>query len=272
MKLGDFGLAFNYYEERLTREQFYGTPLYSSPEQLQNGHISFSSDIFSLGVIIFEMLISPLQSQNQKVQLIENLKATGAIPSWLDSNSSFKLQFLIQLIKNLTKVEPRQRLSSSSILTAFKDNIMKEQIITDRGSYSKILKIIFNDCHKYHTKPKFCQNSHFDKNRFKQFNRFFEKLGFQGHQVAQVTNKRSDHSQKLLSEGGELFYYDRDPLLAFTKLSIGFKVEFVYGYFNKLTPLTFCCFLIKDHPARYVEYSLIIFQLVDPNFSIFFQY
>jgi serine/threonine-protein kinase len=60
LKLLDFGIAkirSGEGEDALTRTGlFLGTPLYSSPEQIQGGKVDSRSDLYSLGVLLYEML------------------------------------------------------------------------------------------------------------------------------------------------------------------------------------------------------------------------
>lgn len=56
-KIGDFGFArkFNYLEEMVV-SPFIGTPFYMSPQLLKSEYYSMKCDIFSLGVLFFEIL------------------------------------------------------------------------------------------------------------------------------------------------------------------------------------------------------------------------
>lgn len=59
VKIIDFGLARSI-QASIESGVFTGTPAYASPEQLRGGQIDERSDIFSLGVILFEMLTGNL--------------------------------------------------------------------------------------------------------------------------------------------------------------------------------------------------------------------
>jgi serine/threonine protein kinase len=58
VKILDFGITkfLSSTESIAISEEFYGTLPYCSPEQLDGGHIDSRSDIYSLGVMMFEML------------------------------------------------------------------------------------------------------------------------------------------------------------------------------------------------------------------------
>lgn len=57
VKITDFGIARLTEEPALTQDgQIFGTPSYMSPEQIEGRAIDHRSDIFSLGVVLFEML------------------------------------------------------------------------------------------------------------------------------------------------------------------------------------------------------------------------
>ncbi|MDH5511133.1 MAG: PEGA domain-containing protein [Nitrospinota bacterium] len=57
VKITDFGLARLQEAEAITKAgHTVGSPLYMSPEQLQSGDIDFRSDIFSMGVVYYELL------------------------------------------------------------------------------------------------------------------------------------------------------------------------------------------------------------------------
>jgi serine/threonine-protein kinase len=57
VKLTDFGIARLIEEPALTSNgQIFGTPSYMSPEQIEGKHIDHRSDLFGVGVVLYEML------------------------------------------------------------------------------------------------------------------------------------------------------------------------------------------------------------------------
>lgn len=55
VKLGDFGIARVLSNTRSKAKTVVGTPYYLSPEIIESSPYSFKSDVWSLGVLLFEM-------------------------------------------------------------------------------------------------------------------------------------------------------------------------------------------------------------------------
>lgn len=56
IKLGDFGLAKNLNKSHQVLKDLMGTPLYIAPEIFDENGYSFPADVWSLGVIMFELM------------------------------------------------------------------------------------------------------------------------------------------------------------------------------------------------------------------------
>lgn len=57
LKFIDFGLSHSNSDEKFSNEFFgIGTPLYAAPEQVNGERSSYSADIFSLGMVLFEII------------------------------------------------------------------------------------------------------------------------------------------------------------------------------------------------------------------------
>lgn len=69
-KLMDFGIAKREDASLTQTGTFLGTPSYASPEQIKEGQATFRSDIFSFGVMVFEMLSGVLPFPGTSINTI----------------------------------------------------------------------------------------------------------------------------------------------------------------------------------------------------------
>lgn len=107
--ISDFGIAkFANSSVNLTSSGIIGTPTYMSPEQAQGDEVDGRSDIYSLGVILFEMLSgkTPFEATTPLVMAMKH--ATEPAPNILDVNPSLPHGVKSVLEKVLSK-KPEQR-------------------------------------------------------------------------------------------------------------------------------------------------------------------
>ena len=83
----------------------FGTFLYSSPESINDNLYSFSSDIYSLGIILFEML-NKFTTIMEKTISITNLRDKNEFNKELLENHSDKTKFILQLINKNIMIRP----------------------------------------------------------------------------------------------------------------------------------------------------------------------
>uniref|UniRef100_K3ZLQ4 Protein kinase domain-containing protein n=1 Tax=Setaria italica TaxID=4555 RepID=K3ZLQ4_SETIT len=94
-KIADFGMSrlFGQQQSRIITQKRVGTLGYMAPEYINNGLISYKSDIFSLGVIIIELLIGsrdyPQSSETSFEHVIENMRQSSARHEFLTVSSFF---------------------------------------------------------------------------------------------------------------------------------------------------------------------------------------
>ena len=112
MKIGDFGIAKVLNSTKSKAKTVMGTPYYLSPEIVNAEPYSFKSDIWSLGVLLYEMCaFQPPFTANTLVQLTKKILKGSYAP--------LKGKFdkdIDNLIGSLLVIDPNQRPNINQIL------------------------------------------------------------------------------------------------------------------------------------------------------------
>ncbi|CAH0562470.1 unnamed protein product [Brassicogethes aeneus] len=120
IKVGDFGLVKDV-EDSLdeTKKNIslisnghtieVGTQLYMSPEQLKNGNYDYKVDIYSLGLIFFELLV-PFSTDMERFKILSQLRK-GEFPSYF--KDKFPNEY--KILKEMLCEDPRKRLTTIGI-------------------------------------------------------------------------------------------------------------------------------------------------------------
>jgi len=127
--LMDFGVAHATYLCTLaTRTTFIGTPYYMSPDQLSGEDVDGRSDIYSLGVVFFEMLTGqrPFKEKDPLKVLIQHQKVLPPRPSsW---NEDIPPELDVVILRMLAK-DPGDRYQSvEALLVDLQDYMVREGI------------------------------------------------------------------------------------------------------------------------------------------------
>jgi eukaryotic-like serine/threonine-protein kinase len=115
IKLIDFGIAANVGSRRITftkLSQTMGTPDYISPEQVRGKRGDARSDIYALGVMLYEMLTGkvPFTGANAFLIMNDRLLNSPVPPRQIDPQISPQLQ---EIIYRAIEREPRNRYASA---------------------------------------------------------------------------------------------------------------------------------------------------------------
>ncbi|CAD8161483.1 unnamed protein product [Paramecium pentaurelia] len=127
LKLTDFGLSKQYDTQDMKFFTFVGTPEYIAPEiLLKSGHNS-SVDWWSLGILLYEMLVgyTPFRDQSNNLRVIENkiIQSEILFPDFVSNEAK-------DIISQLLNKDPNNRLGSRSV-DQIKKHIFFSQINWD---------------------------------------------------------------------------------------------------------------------------------------------
>ena len=109
IKVLDFGISV---EEGKKEKKIMGSPLYMSPEQVTGEEIGFKTDIYSLGVTLYQMVTGkePYPADISKEELFEKIKKTPLLSFKEDClNLSEKM---IEIIQKATNKKQEKRFES----------------------------------------------------------------------------------------------------------------------------------------------------------------
>jgi len=118
--LGDFGIAARSEELTGLPSMSVGTLAYMSPEQLEGQVVDGRSDIYSLGVVLFEMLTGRLPYQATEPTKLRREVAGG--PSALFSKDDQVSPQLRRICKKCLSRNPAERYSAEELATALRES------------------------------------------------------------------------------------------------------------------------------------------------------
>jgi serine/threonine protein kinase/CheY-like chemotaxis protein len=111
LALTDFGLALNdNVDDAMTAlGSVVGTPLYMSPEQCDGARADGRSDLYALGIVLFEMLTGRRPFAADSVAMVMLLHATAPIPEL-----PWELSMFQPMVDRLLDKDPAQRYSTAN--------------------------------------------------------------------------------------------------------------------------------------------------------------
>jgi len=132
IKITDFGIAKSLIEDNTKTLNILGTAYYISPEQAQGKILSYSTDIYSLGVVMYEMLTAdlPFRGENSIEISLKHINEKPLNPSNLVSSIPLEIE---KIVMHCLEKNPQKRYESVSALKSDLQNFLdKKPIFIER--------------------------------------------------------------------------------------------------------------------------------------------
>ena len=125
VKVTDFGIARLMSQSNTLTKEALGSVHYISPEQAKGGRVDNRSDIYSLGVVMYEMMSGrpPYDGESPVAVAIKHINGGAPMPSTLNPNIPGGLE---QIIMHAMAVEPAERYASTTKMLADMDEFRKD--------------------------------------------------------------------------------------------------------------------------------------------------
>jgi len=116
VRVTDFGLA-GFVEEFAGRDVAAGTPAYMAPEQLSGREVSVKSDVYSLGLVLYELFTGKRMFEGTTREQIERSRTTTQTPT-LTSLSEDLDPAIERIVQKCLETEPAARPTSALAVAA----------------------------------------------------------------------------------------------------------------------------------------------------------
>ena len=128
VKVTDFGIARLMSKGNTLTKEALGSVHYISPEQAKGGRVDNRSDIYSLGVVMYEMMCGcpPYDGDSPVSVAIQHINGGAAMPSTLNPNIPGGLE---QIIMKAMSLEPDDRYASAAKMLVDMDDFRKDPTI-----------------------------------------------------------------------------------------------------------------------------------------------
>ena len=124
VKVTDFGIARVVSKSNTLTKEALGSVHYISPEQAKGGRVDNRSDLYSLGVVMYEMMTGrpPYDGESPVAVAIQHINGGAAMPSTLNPNIPGGLE---QIIMKTMALEPAGRYPSATAMLYDMDEFRK---------------------------------------------------------------------------------------------------------------------------------------------------
>ncbi len=134
VKIMDFGIARFARDERINRDRAIGSVHYISPEQASGGITDAKSDIYSMGIIMYEMLTGKLPFDGDTPELVATKQIQALAESPLKINPEIPKGLVDILVRAMQK-EPSNRYQSAAEMLRDIDEFKKNPDILFEYKY-----------------------------------------------------------------------------------------------------------------------------------------
>ena len=128
VKVADFGIARVMSKSNTLTKEALGSVHYISPEQAKGGRVDSRSDIYSLGVVMYEMMTGrpPFDGESPVAVAIQHINGNAAMPSTLNPNIPGGLE---QIIMKAMSRNPAMRYPTEAAMLYDMDEFRKNPAI-----------------------------------------------------------------------------------------------------------------------------------------------
>ena len=144
VKVTDFGIARLMSQSNTLTKEALGSVHYISPEQAKGGRVDNRSDLYSLGIVMYEMMTgrAPYDGDSPVAVAIQHINGGAAMPSVLNPNIPGGLE---QIIMKCMATDPAQRYNSATALLYDLEELRKDPEIifnfADADPLEEVLKV-----------------------------------------------------------------------------------------------------------------------------------
>lgn len=163
LKLGDLGLSRHMSEETYKAFSKVGTPLYMSPELIEDSGYDFKADVWSLGCVIYELMTlrSPFQTE-EKVTFKDIFKKINTADYEKISDKLYSEE-LSELVDKMLQLIPEERSSLEEVVEVCEKMLANYEtnkpffnpfvVMEDIVDKLKLINYKRNYCRKYKKQP-----------------------------------------------------------------------------------------------------------------------